>query len=144
WVYGWKLHLVTTVAGVWLPLAASLTPANRADCEEAPRLLGDLPAVVRFLLGDTSYNTPDLHTACAARDCQLVTTKRGQYPHHDDGVAVRSVFHQLRSHAIENFNGQFKALFDCGGAVPTRGACATARYMLGAVLVYQLTVWARR
>ena len=58
-------------------------------------------------------------------------------------VAVRSVFHQLRSHAIENFNGQFKALFDCGGAVPTRGECATARYMLGAVLVYQLTVWAR-
>jgi hypothetical protein len=22
WVYGWKLHLVTTVAGVWIPLAA--------------------------------------------------------------------------------------------------------------------------
>src|SRR5262245_36475546 len=26
WVYGWKLHLVTTVAAVWLPLAAALTP----------------------------------------------------------------------------------------------------------------------
>ncbi|MBI3970925.1 MAG: hypothetical protein HY332_06520 [Chloroflexi bacterium] len=30
WVYGWKLHLVTTVAAVWLPLAADLTPANVA------------------------------------------------------------------------------------------------------------------
>ena len=69
------------------------------------RLLGELPAVVRFLLGDTSYNTPDLHAARAARDWQLVTTKRGTYPHHDDGAAVRSIFHQLRSHVIEHCNG---------------------------------------
>src|SRR5205823_3113503 len=27
WVYGWKLHLVVTVAGVWIPLRAALTPA---------------------------------------------------------------------------------------------------------------------
>jgi hypothetical protein len=28
WVYGWKLHLITTVAAVWIPLAAALTPAG--------------------------------------------------------------------------------------------------------------------
>src|SRR5919202_4187472 len=39
WVYGWKLHLVTTVAGVWIPLAAELTAANAADSEVAPSLL---------------------------------------------------------------------------------------------------------
>ncbi|MDQ5854646.1 MAG: hypothetical protein M3380_21760, partial [Chloroflexota bacterium] len=33
WVYGWKLHIVTTVANVWIPLAAELTPANAADNE---------------------------------------------------------------------------------------------------------------
>ena len=54
WVYGWKLHLVTTVAAVWLPLAAELTAANQADNEVAFDLLEDLPAEVRFLLGDTS------------------------------------------------------------------------------------------
>ncbi len=37
WVYGWKLHLATTVAGVWIPLAARLTPANEADSRLAPR-----------------------------------------------------------------------------------------------------------
>ncbi len=26
WVYGWKLHLVSVVASVWIPLAADLTP----------------------------------------------------------------------------------------------------------------------
>jgi hypothetical protein len=140
WVYGWKLHLVVTVAAVWIPLAAVLTPANAADNEVAPQLLPELPPLLRFLLGDTSYDDPALHAACAATGRVLVTTKRGAYPHHDDGVPVRRVFHQLRSHSIENFNGQFKAIFDTQGQVPTRGLRATQRYALGAVLVYQLTL----
>jgi hypothetical protein len=71
----------------------------------------------------------------------VIPTKRGAYPPTDDGVAVRRLFHQLRSHAIENFNGQFKAIFECGGAVPTRGVRATRLFALGAVLLYQLTLW---
>src|SRR5215211_3331372 len=43
WVYGWKLHLVVTAAGVWLPLRAALTPANVADNVEAFLLVADLP-----------------------------------------------------------------------------------------------------
>ncbi len=140
WVYGWKLHLVTTVAGVWIPLAAELTPANVADNEEAPILLAELPAELRFLLGDTSYNDPELRERCAKADCELVTTRRGGYPHDDGGVEVRRVFHKLRSVAIENFNGQFKGIFECGGQVPTRGLMATGRYILGAVFVYQLSL----
>ena len=140
WVYGWKLHLVITVAAVWIPLAAELTPANAADNEVAPRLLPELPPLLRFLLGDTSYDDSALHEQCAAAGRVLITSKRGPYPHSDAGVAVRRVFHQLRSHAIENFNGQFKAIFDTQGQVPTRGLLATRRYVLGAVLVYQLTL----
>jgi hypothetical protein len=140
WVYGWKLHLVTTVAAVWIPLAAELTPANRADNEEAPTLLAKLPTEVRFLLGDVHYNDPALVELCAAADRLLVATKRGKYPHQDDGVEVRRVFHKLRSRAIENFNEQFKAIFDCHGQVPTKGLLATRRFVLGAVLVYQLTL----
>ena len=140
WVYGWKLHLVITVAAVWIPLAADLTPANAADNEVAPRLLPELPSLLRFLLGDTSYDDGALHEQCAAAGRVLITSKRGPYPHTDAGVEVRRVFHQLRSHAIENFNGQFKAIFDTQGQVPTRGLLATRRYVLGAVLVYQLTL----
>jgi hypothetical protein len=140
WVYGWKLHLVTTVAAAWIPLAARLTPANAADNELAPDLLGDLGPEVRFLLGDSSYDDGALRDACAAADRELVASRRGPYPHRDGGVEVRRVFHQLRSHAIENFNGQFKGIFECGGHVPTRGLRATQRYILGAVFVYQLTL----
>jgi hypothetical protein len=134
---------VVTAAAVWIPLAAELTPANAADNETAPRLLPELPPALRFLLGDTSYDDPELRQRCAADGHELVTSRRGPYPHTDDGVEVRRLFHALRSRAIENFNGQFKAIFDCSGQVPTRGLVVTRRYVLGAVLAYQLTLLLR-
>ena len=143
WVYGWKLHLVVTVAGVWIPLRAALTPANAADNEEAAALLTDLPAEVRFVLGDRHYQDPALHTLAAAADRILVATRPGRSPHTDDGVEVRRILHKERSAAIETFNGQFNGIFDVGRPVPTRGLVATSRWVLGAVLVYQLTLLSR-
>lgn len=53
--------------------------------------------------------------------------------------------HQWRTHIIENFIienfiAQFKGIFDCSQAVPTKGLIATARQVLGAVPVYQLAL----
>jgi Transposase DDE domain len=142
WVSGWKWHLVVTVAEVWLPLAAELTPANAADNEQAPSLLDALPAQSQqlFVLGDTAYNDPAIRQHCAQQRRTLVATKRGAYPHTDDGGAVRRVFHELRSRAIEHFNGQCKGIFDCTRPVPTKGLIPTQRYVLGAVLVSQLAL----
>jgi hypothetical protein len=140
WVYGYKLHLIVTVGDVWVPLAATLTPANAADNEQAAPLLDALRAERVFVLGDTAYNDPKLRRHCAQHQRTLVATKRGAYPHTDAGVAVRRVFHELRSRAIENFNGQFKGIFDGTRPVPTKGVLATRRYVLGAVLLYQLAL----
>ena len=140
WVYGWKLHIATTVAGVWIPLAARLTPANTADSDVAAYLLQDLPAEVRFVLGDVHYNTPELRDSCEQSGRILVASKHGKYPHMDGGVAVRRLFHQLRSHAIENFNEQFKGIFDGHASVPTKGLANTSRWALGAIFVYQLAL----
>jgi hypothetical protein len=141
WIYGWKLHLATTVAGVWIPLAARLTPANEADSQLAEKLLQELPSEARFVLGDTHYNAPEVRQLCESQECILVASgHRGAYPHTDPGVEVRRIFHELRSRAIENFNGQFKSIFDGQGQVPTKGLLNTARFALGAVLVYQLAL----
>jgi hypothetical protein len=135
WVYGWKLHLVTTVAGVWIPLAA--------DNAQALTLLPELPAEVRYMLGDQHYNDPAIDAACARAGQIVVATRRGPYPHTDDGVDVRRLLHELRSRAIENLNEQFKGIFDAHGQVPTKGLANTRRFALGAVFVYQLTLWYR-
>jgi Transposase DDE domain len=143
WVYGWKLHIVATVAAVWIPLAAELTAANVADSEMAPELVCRLPAEVRYLLGDRHYNTPELREQCEDDGRILVTSRYGRYPHTDGGVEVRRIFHKLRSTAIENFNEQFKGIFDGHGQVPTKGLTNTRRFALGAIFVYQLTLWYR-
>ncbi len=142
-VYGWKLHVVTTVAGVWLPLAANLTPANRTDSDEALLLLPELPTEVGYVLGDRHYHTPEVRNVCEHAARSLVTSQYGCYPHTDNGVEVRRIFHKLRSMAIENFNEQFKGIFDGHGQVPTKGVTNTRRFALGAIFVYQLTLWYR-
>ena len=140
WVYGWKLHIVITVGQILLPLAAELTPANVADNQTALLLLEALHEAALLVLGDMSYQDVELVKHCAAHQRTLVTPRRGRHPHRDDGVEVRQLFHQLRTHAIETFNGQFKSIFDCSRPVPTKGLVATQRYVLGAVLVYQLAL----
>lgn len=143
WVYGWKLHVIVSVAAVWIPLAAEVTAANAADNETAFVVLDRLLTEIHLLLGDTAYNDPELRASCETNGINLVASRRGDYPHEDGGVEVRRIFHQLRSHAIENFNGQFKAIFDADQPVPTRGLTATRRWVLGAILVYQLALWCR-
>jgi hypothetical protein len=143
WVYGWKLHLAITVAGMWIPLAARLTPADAADNQIAPTLIEELPDEARFVLGDTHYDAGNVREVCEQTGRFLVTSKRGAYPHADAGVEVRRIFHKLRSLASENFNEHFKSIFEVHGQVPTKGRVNTARFALGAVFVYQLALLQR-
>jgi hypothetical protein len=140
WVYGYKLHVVTTVAAIWIPLAARLRPANEADNVLAHELLAELPPEPRFVFGDSQYNTPELHALCAADDRILVATHRGKHPQTDSGKEVRRIFHALRGIAMENFNSLFKATFDARRPIPTRGLINTQRFALGAILVFQLAL----
>jgi Transposase DDE domain len=140
WVYGWKLHLVCAAGAIWIPLAALLTPAAEADNTPAPALIRELPLDLRFLLGDQHYRDPALEDLCTQRGCVLITPTGGPYPHTDAGVEVRRILHKTRSITIENFNEQFKGIFDGHRQVPTRGTVSTQRFALGAIFVYQLSL----
>jgi hypothetical protein len=128
------------VCEVWIALSARLTPANTAENKVAPHLIEELPAQARFVLGDIHYKAPNVREVCQSTERFLVSTKRGAYPHTDDGVEVRRIFHKLRSVANENFNEHFKANFEVHGEVPTRGLINTQRFALGAVFIYQLAL----
>lgn len=140
WWYGWKLHLASTVAALWIPLAAELTAAHTYDGAVAPALIAELPLEVRFVLGDTHYNTPAIQALCTNDNRLLVASRRGPYPHNDPGVKVRQVFHLLRSKAIEPFNQLFKNVFEWHGQVPVKGLRRTQLIVLGAVLLYQIVL----
>jgi len=140
WWYGWKLHLGVSVGALWIPLAAELTVANRADNEVAPQLLEQMPKQVRYVLGDTHYNDPELRQRCNEQGCELVATRRGVYPHKDGGAGVRGIFHKLRSQSIEPFNGLFKNVFEWRVKMPVKGLNKTKLLALGAIFIYQLVL----
>jgi hypothetical protein len=140
WVYGWKLHLASVVAGCFLPLAAVLTKASVHDATAAPALLDELPPDTRFVLGDTAYQTPTLHTECDFDGWTPVAPRWTPAPADDPGKPVRAVFHALRHVAAENLNELLKDLFGLHGTVPTTGFLATSRYVLGCVFVYQVAL----
>lgn len=140
WYYGWKLHLTVTVAAIWIPLSARLTAANVYDGNEAIALLEEIPAEVRFVLGDNHYKTPQILAYCQTNDRFLVASGRGPYPHDDLGVKVRQIFHLLRSKTIEPFNQLFKSVFDWHEQVPVKGLQRTSLILLAAVLLYQIVL----
>lgn len=141
WWYGWKLPLAVAVGWVWIPLAAELTVANVGDNLLAPKLLDELPAQVRYVLGDTHYNDPGGRAACHRRGINLVVTRRGAHPHRDGGVEVRRIFHQLRSQSIEPFNGLFKDFFGWRKNLPVTGLRKSQLFALGAIFLYQLILF---
>jgi hypothetical protein len=73
WIYGWKLHLVSAVAAVWNPLAATLTPANIPDSDQAPFLLRELSHEVRFVLSIAAKKSPKvpLQKSPGVGNCKL-------------------------------------------------------------------------
>lgn len=143
WVYGWKLHLAAVVGGCFLPVAAFLTKASVHDATVAPLLLDELPLDTRFVLGDTAYQTADLHAECRLDGRTLVAPRRTPAPVPDPGKPVRALFHALRHIAAENLNELIKDCFGLHGTVPTTGRLATERYVLGCIFVYQVALWYR-
>ena len=67
------------------------SPSPVTPTMRCPKLLEQLPMAVRYVLGDTHYNTPELRQECALHNRELVATRRGRYPHRD-GVSKSAGF----------------------------------------------------
>jgi hypothetical protein len=93
-----------------------------------------------MILGDTAYNDPEVRRLSEQANRALVATRRGAYPHQDDGVEVRRIFHQLRSQAIEPFNALFKNVFEWRTQMPVKGLQRSQLLALGAIVIYQLVL----
>jgi hypothetical protein len=78
---------------------------------------------------------------CASRPIgRWGATRRGTYPHHDDGVEGRRIFHKLRPQALEPFNGLFKNVFEWRTQIPVKGVQRSWLLALGAMIIYPLVL----
>jgi hypothetical protein len=97
-----------------------------------PLWLDEIRAEVSFHHGEVDTNVHPQHAKKLAE--RIPGSRLRLYP----GEGVR--FGPLHDKANENFNEHFKSIFEVHGQVPTRGEVNTARFVLGAVFVYQLGV----
>jgi hypothetical protein len=137
-------HGVRLIAPLRLE-AALYAPAPPRDpgTNGRPRVNGErLPALAQVLTdGHTVWQRLRVRWDDGRwRDCELVTTRRGPYPHRDGGVEVRKIFHKLRPQAIEPCNGLFKNVFEWRMKMPVKGLQRSQLLALGAVVVYQLAL----
>jgi hypothetical protein len=98
---------------------------------------------IRYILGDSHYNREPIKQVCPQTKRILVASRKGKPRKKASGREVRKTMHAIRSKTIENFNEQFKGIFDAHAQVPTKGWAATRRWALGCVLVYQLALLQR-
>jgi hypothetical protein len=98
WVYGYKLHLVISIASIWIPLAAQLQPANHADNVVAEKLIEAALPYARFFCADSAYACDNVRAACEQRNAILVAGNRSRTPRTDPGVDVRKIIHAMRHH----------------------------------------------
>jgi hypothetical protein len=93
---------------------------------------------VRFVLGNLPYNAPNVREACEPERV-LVTTKQGAYPQTDAGVDAPHL-PQAAQRLDRELQREFQWHLRRASSRPTKGQAATARFALGAVLVYQIAL----
>lgn len=150
WVYGYKAHVVTTVAPttVRVVLSAALTSS---DCEShvLRTLLPALPDTLDSLLLDKGYDDEKLAQACRERGLTVIAPlHKPVAPSTSATRRQRAVFltsalgkarYQQHSCTIEPFFATIKDLFHLHRA-PVRGLQQVAALVLGALYAWNLLV----
>ncbi len=147
WVFGYKLHIVSSTGPLIVPLSADFTTANIPDSKVYGRVTASLRGV-RYADGDQGYDVDDLYELSRERGFDLVCPI-GRYENtHPERLELvffyESELGQLvyswRSKSVEPLFEQIKDVFGID-PLPVRGFNATMSIALLSVLLYQVMVY---
>ncbi len=150
WVFGYKLHVVSSTGSLIVPLSADFTTANIPDSKVYGRVTASLRGV-RYVDGDRGYDVDDLYELSRERGFDLVCPI-GRYENtHPDRIELvffyESELGQLvyswRSKSVEPLFEQIKDVFGIDH-LPIRGSRGAESIVLLSVLLYQLMVYYNR
>lgn len=147
WVFGYKLHLVSTALPIAVPLSADITAASVPDNLVYPRLTEGLPGDVGFMAGDGGYDDQNLYALTLARGRVLVAPVERFENTPPERLALADFYeaqagqaiYGLRGISVEPLAGQIKEVFGLD-PLPLRGGDKVSALCLLCVLVYQLVV----
>jgi DDE family transposase len=152
WIFGYKLHLISSTGSVIVPLSADFTTANIPDNQIYSILAASLPVTIikrtLFMSADPGYDDHELYNLSTDMGFQLVCPvkrykntseeriKLVEFYESDVGQAIYS----LRGMSIEPLIGHIKSAFRMD-TLPVRGYDNTCAIVLLSVLLYQILVY---
>jgi hypothetical protein len=153
WLFGYKLHLISSTGSIIVPLAADFTTANIPDNQIYDILItASLPlAIIRrtlYMSADPGYDDHKLYDLSNNMGFQLVCPAKRykntrvdrikliEFYESNDGQAIYS----LRSTSIEPLIGHLKSVFRID-PLPIRGYVKSCALVLLSVLLYQILVY---
>ncbi len=161
WIFGYKLHLISSTGSLIVPLAADFTTANVQDNQMYnPMISSPLPSSSSsssssslfletcYMIGDSGYDDHDLYDLSVAKGFQLVCPVQ-RYEHTPANrlelinfyeSELGQAIYSWRSKSIEPLIEHLKQVFRID-PLPIRGYYKAAGIVLLSVLLYQILVY---
>src|SRR5678816_4670728 len=86
WIFGYKLHMISSTGSVIVPLAADFTTANVYDNQMYNTMTSSslLPKEIGYMIGDLGYDDHSLYELSTKRGFELVCpVQRYEHTHTD-------------------------------------------------------------
>ena len=153
WIFGYKLHLISSTGSIIVPLAADFTTANIPDNQMYSILItASLPVTIikrtSYMSADPGYDDHELYDLSSSMGFQLVCPVQRYKSTPTDRMKliefykseVGQVIYSLRSTSIEPLIGHIKTTFRID-PLPIQGYAKSCAIVLLSVLLYQILVY---
>jgi hypothetical protein len=150
WIFGYKLHMISSTGSVIVPLAADFTTANVYDNQMYNTMTSSslLPKEIGYMIGDLGYDDHSLYELSTKRGFELVCpVQRYEHTHTDRLELIHfyeselgQVIYSWRSKSIEPLIEHLKDVFRLD-SLPVRGYRDAAGIVILSVLLYQILVY---
>ena len=152
WIFGYKLHLISSTGSIIVPLAADFTTANIPDNQMYSILTASLPVTIikrtLYMSADPGYDDHELYDLSTDMGFQLVCPVKRYRNTPSDRIKlvefyesdIGQTIYSLRSISIEPLIEHIKSVFRVD-PLPVRGYAKTCATVLLSVLLYQILVY---
>ena len=149
WIFGYKLHLISSTGSLIVPLSADFTQANVYDNQMYPVITSLLPQGVRYVAADCGYDDHKLYNLSITRGFELVSPVSEIYNHtSSDRLQLIHFYESELGQAIYSWRGisveplieHIKDIFKID-PLTVRGYQKAAGIVLLSVLLYQIIVY---
>ena len=153
WIFGYKLHLISSTGSIIVPLAADFTQADIQDNQVYPTITSSFSSSflqgVHYMAADSGYDDHKLYNLIIDRGFELVCPVSEIYNHTSSDrlqlinfydSELGQVIYSWRSISVEPLIEHIKSVFRLD-PLPVKGYQKVAAIVMLSVLIYQIMVY---